>query len=149
MNKPVTLTLISLALASAGAVAAVSPEQAAQLGKTLTPMGAEMAGNADGSIPAWDPKGTPVAANFVPGSDNYVDPYPDEKPLYTITADNWQQYADNLTIGTRAMFEKYGADGWEMHVYPSHRGAIRPRDRSGGGSRGPALAWPRPGPLPS
>jgi hypothetical protein len=126
MNKPVTLTLISLALASAGAVAAVPPEQAAQLGKTLTPMGAEMAGNADGSIPAWNPKGTPVAANFVPGSDNYVDPYPDEKPLYTITADNWQQYADNLTIGTRAMFEKYGADGWEMHVYPSHRGAIRP-----------------------
>ena len=126
MHKPITLTLISLALASAGAVAAVSPEQAAQLGKTLTPMGAEMAGNADGSIPAWDPKGTPVPANFVPGSDNYVDPYADEKPLYTITADNWQQYADNLTVGTRAMFEKYGADGWEMHVYPSHRGAIRP-----------------------
>ncbi|MEE4144395.1 MAG: DUF1329 domain-containing protein [Halieaceae bacterium] len=126
MHKPVTSTLIAMALASAGAVAAVSPEQAAQLGKTLTPTGAEMAGNADGSIPAWDPKGTPVPANFVPGSDNYVDPYPDEKPLYTITADNWQQHADKLTVGTRAMFEKYGADGWEMHVYPSHRGAIRP-----------------------
>ncbi len=126
MHKHISTVFALISLASASAVAAVSPEQAAQLGKTLTPMGAEMAGNADGSIPAWDPGGTPVAANFVAGSDNYVDPYPDEKPLYTITADNWQEYADNLTIGTRAMFEKYGADGWEMHVYPSHRGAIRP-----------------------
>ena len=81
MNKTVTFTLLALALAGTSAVAAVSPEQAAQLGKTLTPLGAEMAGNADGTIPAWDPKGTPVAANFVPGSDQYPDPYPDEKPL--------------------------------------------------------------------
>jgi hypothetical protein len=116
-----------LALMAAGnAIAAVSPEQAAELGKSLTPMGAERAGNADGSIPAWNPEGTPVPANFVPGSDNYVNAYPDEKPLYTIDKNNWREYAKNLTVGTRAMFEKYGDDGWEMHVYPTHRGAIRP-----------------------
>ncbi|MCB1701002.1 MAG: DUF1329 domain-containing protein [Pseudomonadales bacterium] len=118
--------LLLTLLAGQGAQAAVSPEDAARLGKTLTPMGAEMAGNEDGSIPPWDPVGTPVPANFVPGSDNYVDPYADEKPLYTINANNWEQYAEFLTVGTKAMFEKYGADGWEMHVYPTHRGTVRP-----------------------
>ncbi len=126
MYTRIILALLASSLATAEAVAAVSAEQAAQLGKTLTPTGAEMAGNADGSIPAWDPNGPPIPANFVPGSDNYVDPYPEEKPLYTINNENWQQYAEYLTAGTRAMFEKYGKDGWEMQVYPSHRDSARP-----------------------
>jgi len=121
-----SLILAIASLVSAGALGAVSAEQAAELGKTLTPMGAERAGNEDGSIPAWDPNGTPVPANFVPGSDDYVNPYPDEEPIYIITAENWKDHTENLTVGTQAMFEKYGADGWEMRVYPSHRGAIRP-----------------------
>jgi hypothetical protein len=33
--------------------AAVSEDEAKQLGKTLTPVGAEMAGNKDGTIPAY------------------------------------------------------------------------------------------------
>jgi hypothetical protein len=126
MYSKIGLALFMSSLAAGGTLAAVSPEQAAQLGKTLTPTGAEMAGNADGSIPAWNPKGTPVPANFVPGSDNYVDPYPEEEPLYTINESNWKDYAEFLTVGTQAMFEKYGKDGWEIHVYPSHRGATRP-----------------------
>ena len=125
-RKSLKLSLFLGLLVTARALAAVTPEQAAQLGKSLTPMGAEMAGNADGSIPAWDPKGTAAPANFVPGSDNFVDPYADEKPAYTIAAKNWKEHSEYLTVGTRAMFEKYGAEGWEMHVYPSHRGAIRP-----------------------
>jgi hypothetical protein len=122
-------SLIALCLASVSAgsaLAAVSPEEAARLGKDLTPMGAEMAGNADGSIPPWNPEGTQAPPNFVAGSDNYVDPYPDEQPLYTINGSNWQDYADVLTPGSKALFEKYGADGFKMNVYPSHRGAIRP-----------------------
>jgi hypothetical protein len=120
------LAAICLTSIATSTLAAVSPEQAAQLGKTLTPMGAEMAGNADGSIPPWNPKGTPVPANFVPGSDNYVNPYPDEKPLYTIDGSNWKEYADNLTVGTQAMFEKHGDAGFKLLVYPTHRSAIRP-----------------------
>ncbi len=126
MRATLICALLAGSLAANGALAAVSPELAAQLGKSLTPVGAEKAGNADGSIPAWNPEGTPVPADFVPGSDNYIDPYADEKPLYTITDSNWQDYADYLTVGTQAMFRKYGAKGWEMRVYPSHRGAIRP-----------------------
>ena len=121
------LAVLCLCLfATAQATAAVSPEQAARLGKDLTPVGAEMAGNADGSIPPWDPKGTPVPAGFVAGSDNYIDPYAEEKPLYTIDGSNWQAHAENLTAGSRALFEKFGADGFKMHVYPAHRGTIRP-----------------------
>ena len=126
MQNRIKAALLLGSLVASSAMAGVSPEQAAMLGKTLTPMGAEMAGNADGSIPAWDPKGTPVPAGYVPGSGNYTDPYAGETPLYTINASNWKEYADNLTAGSKAMFEKYGADGWEMHVYPTHRGITRP-----------------------
>lgn len=45
------------ALFAGAAVAKVSPEEAAKLGlegTELTPVGAVRAGNADGSIPAWD-----------------------------------------------------------------------------------------------
>ena len=118
--------LFLTSIAASTAFAAVSPEQAARLGKDLTPVGAEAAGNADGSIPDWDPNGTPTPEEFVEGSDDYVDPYANEKPLYTIDIDNWKEYADELTAGTQAMFEKYGADGFKIHVYPSHRGTIRP-----------------------
>jgi hypothetical protein len=36
-----------------GASLAASPQEAERLGKDLTPVGAEKAGNKDGSIPAW------------------------------------------------------------------------------------------------
>jgi hypothetical protein len=36
-----------------GALAAVSPSQAQQLGTTLTPFGAQQAGSADGAIPPY------------------------------------------------------------------------------------------------
>ncbi len=122
-----TLMAFWLGSLSAGvAVAAVSPEEAARLGQDLTPMGAEMAGNADGSIPPWNPEGTAAPAGFEPGSDHYIDPYADEKPLYTIDGSNWQEYADHLSVGSKAIFEKYGAEGFKMHVYPTHRGTIRP-----------------------
>ncbi|MGH8347084.1 MAG: DUF1329 domain-containing protein, partial [Pseudomonas sp.] len=44
---------LSLTALSGAVLAAVPPDEAAQLGKTLTPVGAQQAGNADGSIPAW------------------------------------------------------------------------------------------------
>jgi hypothetical protein len=124
--KSALAALFLSSIAASTALAAVSADQAARLGKDLTPVGAEMAGNADGSVPAWDPKGIPVPSNFVAGSDNYVDPYPNEKPLYTIDGTNFKQYAEHLTVGTQALFEKLGAAGFKILVYPSHRGTVRP-----------------------
>ena len=56
MNKTITTLALglSLGLGSNLGLAKISAEQAATLGgDTLTPVGAERAGNADGSIPAW------------------------------------------------------------------------------------------------
>lgn len=124
-NRILAALCLSSVVAS-GAYAGVSPEQAARLGTDLTPMGAQRSGNADGSIPAWNEAGTPTPAAFVAGSDNYVNAYPDEEALYTVDASNYQQYADVLTEGSKALFEKLGADGYKMKVYPSKRDFIVP-----------------------
>lgn len=47
------IAVMALSVLAANVMAAVSPEEAAKLGTSLTPVGAEKAGNADGSIPAW------------------------------------------------------------------------------------------------
>lgn len=110
------------ALMTAGlAQAKLSDEELAQLGVTgtpLTPMGAIRAGNADGTIPEWSGK-FPVPASYVKGGA-WVDPYKDDKPLFTITAQNYQQYEKNLTDGQIGMFKQY-PETFRMHVYPSHR----------------------------
>jgi hypothetical protein len=126
MHKKALAALCLSSLMAGSALAAVSPEEAARLGQDLTPMGAERAGNADGSIPAWNEAGTPIPANFVAGSDNYVNPYADEKPLYSIDGSNWQEYSDILTDGAKALFEKYGDNGYRMDVYPTKRDYVVP-----------------------
>lgn len=99
------------------ALAAVDAETAARLKTDLTPMGAERAGNADGTIPAWtgDVVTAPLMANGGRG-----DPFAKEIPLFKITAGNYQKYKDKLTEGQIALFEKY-PDTFRMDVYPSHR----------------------------
>jgi hypothetical protein len=67
MHKKMLAALCLSSIVAGSAFAAVSPEEAAKLGKELTPMGAERAGNADGSIPEWDASGTPTPADFVAG----------------------------------------------------------------------------------
>ena len=90
------------AAASVNAMAAVSAEEAARLKSALTPMGAEKAGNKDGTIPAWDGAYTRVQSGYKPG-DARVDPFAAEKPLYAITGKNVDQYAGKLSAGTIAM----------------------------------------------
>lgn len=117
--------LFGMSLLAGAAMAAVSAEEASQLGSRLTPMGAERAGNADGSIPAW----TPMArtAGTVDGKGFLSDPFADEQPLFTITAQNVEQYKARLAPGQYAMFKRY-PNSFKMPVYPSHRGANVPDD---------------------
>jgi len=56
------------------AVAELSAADLAKLGTTLTPIGAEKAGNAAGTIPAWDGGVTRVQAGYKPGGA-YPDPF--------------------------------------------------------------------------
>lgn len=107
------------------AMAKVSPEEAQKLKGELTPWGAEMAGNADGTIPAYTGGiSTPPAGYGGPGS-LYVDPYQDDKPLYSITAKNMAQYEEKLTPGLKALFKKY-PDTYRIDVYPTRRSHALP-----------------------
>ncbi len=116
------------ALFVGGAIAKVSPEEAAKLGiegTELTPIGAIRAGNADGSIPAWEGGIKVPPAGYEEGKW-YVDPYKDDAVQFTITAQNYEQYADKLSAGTVALLKKY-PDTFKLNVYPSRRSASYPQ----------------------
>ena len=121
---------LAVALAPAAVThAAVSAQEAARLGADLTPLGAEKAGNADGSIPAWDGGlSSPAKAGFPnfasPG--RAPDPFPNDQPLFKITAANMAQYADKLTEGEKAMLRQY-KDTFFLNVYPTRRSAASPQ----------------------
>ncbi|MRI33831.1 DUF1329 domain-containing protein [Endozoicomonas sp. OPT23] len=117
--KQSVLVVATASLISSAAIAKVSPEQAARLGKDLTPVGAERAGNADGSIPAWTAE-FKIPAEYQGSGSRYIDPYADEKPLFTITAENVEQYKDRLSPGQVKMFKTF-PDTFRMPVYQSHR----------------------------
>ncbi len=115
---------VALAVSSQQVLANVSAEEAAELGKSLTPLGAEKAGNADGSIPAWTGGITEPPAGFNQG-DFHIDPFPDDKPLFTITAQNYQEYAEFLSDGQKKLFDTY-PDTYKMPVYQTRRTASNP-----------------------
>ena len=105
--------------------AAVSAEQAARLGRELTPLGAIQAGNAEGTIPAWEGGILEPPAGYRPGT-HHLDPFGADQPLFTITAANLKEHADRLTPGQIAMLERY-PDTWRMPVYPTRRSASLPQ----------------------
>ncbi|MFZ2209392.1 MAG: DUF1329 domain-containing protein, partial [Porticoccaceae bacterium] len=75
-------------------------------GTELTPAGAIRAGNAEGTIPEWKNEPIKPPAGWTPGT-YHADPFADDKVLFTITAQNYQQYADKLSPGQVAMFKTY------------------------------------------
>ncbi|MBA3029639.1 MAG: DUF1329 domain-containing protein [Desulfobacteraceae bacterium] len=105
--------------------AKVTKEEADKLKNELTPYGAERAGNADGSIPAWG-GGLTTIPESVKGWDpattggRFPDPFADEKPLYSVSAANADQYADKISPGTLAMLKKY-PESYRLDVYPTRR----------------------------
>ncbi|WP_258911533.1 DUF1329 domain-containing protein [Pseudomonas putida] len=128
MNKTRSLLqagVLGLSLLATSVMAAVSADEAAKLGSTLTPMGAEKAGNADGSIGPWEPLSK--SAGSVDGKGFLADPYGSEKPLFTITAQNAEQYKDKLSPGQMAMFKRY-PDTFKIPVFKTHRGSTVPAD---------------------
>lgn len=104
---------LTFALAGGALAADVS-----DLGNSLTPVGAERAGNADGTIPAWTGGDLAVPAGWKKG-DLRVDPYAGDAKLFSIDASNVDQYADKLSPGQVAIVKRY--DGYRMDVYPSRR----------------------------
>lgn len=122
-RKKLLTTGILAALLASPALAKVPPEQAARLGKDLTAVGAETAGNAAGTIPAYTGGLTQAPACYK-GGTFVCDPYADDKPLFVIDRSNVAQYRDNLSPGQIAMIEKY--DTFNMRVFQTRRSAALP-----------------------
>jgi hypothetical protein len=116
-----TASLLMLSLAAGTVFAKVSPQEAAKLGDTLTPLGAEMAANASGTIPAWT--GGLTSKNTAKSKDagRPDNPFMQDKPLFEITSANFRDHQENLSAGQSAMFEKY-AD-YKMPIYQTRRTA--------------------------
>jgi len=125
MKRNTGFNLITAAAFAAG-VATATAQSAADLGKSLTPLGAEKAGNAAGTIPAWEGGITQSPAGYQSG-DHHPDPFAADKPSATITSANAEQYADNLTEGHKALLSRY-ASTYKMPVYPTRRSASAPQD---------------------
>lgn len=109
----------------AASALAASFEDAQKLKGFLTPLGAERAGNAAGTIPAWEGGITQAPRSYQPGQ-HHVDPFADDRPLFTITKANLEQYKGNLTPGEIALFNSY-PDSFQMPVYKSRRSGAAPQ----------------------
>lgn len=116
---------VALALSASSALAQVSTQDAAKLGSSLTPFGAEKAGNAAGTIPAWTGGITQAPAGYKSGQ-HHPDPFPEDKPLFTITKANLDQYKANLTPGQIALFNAY-PNSFQMPIYQTRRSGSAPQ----------------------
>lgn len=111
---------LAFTLAGVAAQAKVPADVVERLGADLTPTGAERAGNADGTIPAWTGglAAVPPGIDYRPG-ENYPNPFKKDPVLFTIDRSNVSRYADRLTEGQRALIETYPS--YRMNVYQTRR----------------------------
>ena len=124
-TKTMIATALAAGLVSAPVLAKLTQAEADRLGKDLTPVGGEVAGNKEGNIPKWEGGLTKPPACFKPGVE-YCDPFASEKATMTITAANAEQYKDKLMPGALAMLKANAT--FKMPVYPTHRTAALPAD---------------------
>ena len=113
-------------LATSVMAQSLTQEEINKLGNELTPVGAEKAGNAAGTIPEWtgglSPKaGAELERNF------RENPVKAEQPQFTITAQNYQEHKQHLTPGQIAMFERY-PETFKMPVYETKRTVSFPQE---------------------
>jgi Protein of unknown function (DUF1329) len=125
--KPIFVVTLLLSLSSLANItlAKSSKEQAQKLNSTLTPVGAERAGNSDGAIPAWTGGITEPPVGFSPGM-HHPDPYAADEVLLTIDAENMAQYAQKLPEGAQALLKKY-PQTFKINVYPTRRSYAAPQ----------------------
>jgi hypothetical protein len=107
------------ALLATSVMAAVSADEAAKLGRSLTPMGAEKAGNADGD-PAW------TGCRRTPAASTARASCPTRSAVKTAVHHHRaeRRAVQGKLPGPVAMFKRY-PDTFKMPVYPSHRGCHR------------------------
>lgn len=121
MLKPVVILLMAGCMMHAQAQ--VTPAQAARLGQDLTPLGAERAGNAQGTIPAWTGGITQPPASYQPGM-HHPDPFADDPVLRVIDKSNMAAHLAQLPEGLQKLLEQN--PNYALRVYPTRRSASVP-----------------------
>ena len=149
MKQIAGLFALPLLAAAPLLLAKAPPDEVAKLGNEFTPVGAVAKGNAEGTIPEWRGRElfneeqinmsraqleewrtqSPEKVRDLVYSElekrkddigNVID------PRFTITKANYKEYADKLTVGHKALFERY--DDYKMVVYPTIRTAFYPQE---------------------
>ena len=125
-NSAVTAAIIAACgiVATTVSWSAVPAEEIARLGADLTPLGAEKAGNAEGTIPAWDGGLTAPPRGYERGM-HHPDPFARDGILFSISQENMSQHADKLSPGLSAMLRAYPS--FRINVYPTRRSASAPQ----------------------
>ena len=103
----------TFALISGLALAATASAQ------ELTAFGAVRGANADGSIPAYTGGLTRAPASYRPGSGVFTNPFANETPAYTVTAQNLAQHQALISPGQQELFRRW--PDYKINVYPTHR----------------------------
>ncbi len=124
MTRQFLASALFVAMVAVPSFALAQSYSPSDLGGKLTPFGAIKAGNADGSIPAWDGGITKPPAGYSVGM-HHPDPFPSEVPKFEITAQNMAKYSDKLTAGQKAMLQQYPT--FRLPVYETHRTAAAPQ----------------------
>lgn len=124
-HKVLWAALATVLMGAQGTHAAVGADEAAKLKSTLTPLGAEKAGNTDGSIPTWEGGVTKPLPGKKMG-DIPTEIFTGEKPKFQVTAKNMAEHAALLSDGTKALLQKY-PESFRLNVYPTHRTAAAPQ----------------------
>jgi hypothetical protein len=125
LKFPLAALAMAASLALPTARAAITTDEAKALGTTLTAIGAEKAGNAAGTIPAYAGGLTTAPAGFKPGDGIRPNPFAADKPRLSIDAKNMAAHAAQLTEGTKALLQKYPS--FRVDVYPTQRSVAFPK----------------------
>ena len=125
-NTKYLLTFICLCIGlSSIAHGKVTKQEADKLRSSLTPLGGERAGNADGSIPPWRGGLQFPPLNYTQPGQHHIDPFEEDQPLFTVTSKNMGEYAKHLSEGQKALFKAY-PDTFKMPIYKTRRTSAAP-----------------------
>ncbi|MDX9789128.1 MAG: DUF1329 domain-containing protein [Desulfobacterales bacterium] len=109
------------------ASATLTPEELSLLGgDKLTAIGAEKAGNADGTIPPYTGGLTDKMGYSIDDlrTKMLIDPFADDKILYSIDSKNMDQYSEKLCPSLKMLMTKYPE--FRVDVYPTRRSVAIP-----------------------
>lgn len=103
-------------------LAQANEQAASRLEKDLTPIGAERMGNGK-DIPAWT--GGIAQSKSHKSGEFHINPYADEKPLFSINQKNMEEHKARLSLGTQKLLQQFPS--MELMIYNTHRSASYPQ----------------------